>query len=156
MHGMVGWQTSTRLRSRRYRQKKVLRSSPCKCLKLGRVITSREYVCHKCDNPPCANPEHLFLGTQASNIKDMDRKDRRRTARGSRSGRSKLTEADVLKLREMYVTGNYSFIDLADIYQMTTYAIHAAVVGRTWKHVGGPVEACQQLASSKDRLRKLR
>lgn len=126
------------------------------CLKLGRVITGKEHVCHKCDNPPCANPEHLFLGDAKKNIKDRDRKGRGRWAVGSRSGQSKLTEADVIKLREMYATGEYSFIDLASIHDMTTYAIHAAVVGRTWKHVGGPIDECKRLAKSKDRLKNIR
>ena len=50
-------------------------------------------VCHKCDNPQCTNPDHLFLGTQKDNLADMTRKGRRVNAapKGERHGRAKLT-----------------------------------------------------------------
>jgi len=120
------------------------------CLKLNRVITSKEHVCHKCDNPPCANPDHLFLGDAKKNMKDRDKKGRGRVARGSKSGQSKLSESEVIKLRNMYATGNHSFSDLAGMYSMTAYAIYGAVVGRTWKHVAGPIEKCRNLARSRN------
>lgn len=39
------------------------------------------YVCHRCDNPPCCRPSHLFVGTQAENLQDMARKGRGRKSR---------------------------------------------------------------------------
>ncbi len=57
------------------------------------------FVCHGCDNRPCINPRHLFLGTQKANIVDASNKGR--MARGENHYLTKLTENDVLAIREM-------------------------------------------------------
>lgn len=54
-------------------------------------------VLHRCDNPPCTNPEHLFLGTDQDNMNDMVSKGR--SLGGERSPFAKLTEAQVLEIR---------------------------------------------------------
>lgn len=60
-------------------------------------------VCHRCDNPKCCNPEHLFLGSQADNLKDMASKGR--SALGERNGMSKLSDADVAAIRTAVAGG---------------------------------------------------
>jgi hypothetical protein len=45
-------------------------------LKLGRPLREGMCACHACDNPPCCNPDHLFEGTQADNLRDCRRKGR--------------------------------------------------------------------------------
>lgn len=57
-------------------------------------------VCHRCDNPICVNPEHLFLGTAADNNRDMMQKGRVARVTGFRNGRGKLTAEDIQAIRE--------------------------------------------------------
>ena len=57
------------------------------------------HVLHRCDNPPCCNPDHLSLGTDGDNSADRDKKKRRKPPSGSLNGFSKLTESDVLYIR---------------------------------------------------------
>jgi hypothetical protein len=56
-------------------------------------------VLHWCDNKKCCRPNHLFLGTHADNMTDRNRKQRQ--ARGSRHGAAKLTEKQVIEIREL-------------------------------------------------------
>ncbi len=60
------------------------------------------FVCHRCDNPPCCRPDHLFLGSNADNVADMVRKDRH--TRGERNGMAKLTATDVAEIRRRLAT----------------------------------------------------
>lgn len=90
-------------------------------------------VLHKCDNRPCCNPDHLFLGTQAENMADMMAKQRQ--ARGERSHWAKLTEADVIEIRERYEAGGISYRQLSMDYPVMETTIHAIVTRKLWKHV---------------------
>jgi hypothetical protein len=66
-------------------------------------------VLHSCDNPSCIKPSHLFLGTQADNLKDASAKGRlsypHPKTRGSRNPKAKLTSSKVLRIRILYASG---------------------------------------------------
>jgi hypothetical protein len=95
-------------------------------------IPAGKVVCHHCDNPPCCNPAHLFLGTKQRNMSDARLK--RRHAHGKRHGKAILTPKRVIQVRRRYAEGEPLAI-LAAEYGMTTGGIHAAIVGRNWKHL---------------------
>lgn len=64
------------------------------------------YVCHKCDNPPCVRPNHLFLGSGVDNMQDALRKGRHVPARaGDRNPNAKLTAQQVREMRQLFVEG---------------------------------------------------
>lgn len=77
-------------------------------------IPSGMHVLHRCDNPPCCNPAHLFLGTNADNVADRDAKGRQ--AKGDRNGKQKLTAAQVNEIRAKYEAGGATQKDLAAQY----------------------------------------
>lgn len=62
-------------------------------------------VLHRCDNPPCVNPEHLFLGTKADNNADRSAKGRTFRAHGENHPSSKIKDADIKDMREMRAAG---------------------------------------------------
>lgn len=88
------------------------------------------YVCHSCDNPACVRPDHLWLGTPQQNQRDMRDKGR---ARGPAVGR--LTDSQVISIREEYATGNISTTKLAQKYGIGQSTVMHILKRRTWAHL---------------------
>jgi hypothetical protein len=86
-------------------------------------------VCHHCDNPPCVNPGHLFLGTHRDNMQDMIVRNRRRHAAGERNGRAKLTPAEVEAIRADSTSGDTV---LGRKFGVCATTIHGIRTGRLW------------------------
>jgi hypothetical protein len=85
------------------------------------------HVLHKCDNPRCFNPNHLFLGTQLDNMRDSAAKGR------TRGGIRKLSEAEAHKVRMLYWNFGLNQAQIAAHYKMAQSVICRLVNGKTWR-----------------------
>jgi hypothetical protein len=103
-------------------------------------------VCHKCDNPSCCNPNHLFLGTNKDNYEDCLKKGRykppplpstikRNLAIGDRNKSTKLTKDQVIAIREAYSNGGRRQSELAKEYGLNQSSIRDIIIRHTWKHI---------------------
>lgn len=118
-------------------------------------------VCHKCDNPKCCNPDHLFLGTTLDNVRDKWRKGRgpsgdrhgfrkhpesaprgerhgsrthpERVPRGEHNGNSRLTLEQVREIRRLYIRYEVTLQSLADRFGVGLSTVSKIVYRVTWK-----------------------
>lgn len=97
------------------------------------IIPDGMRILHKCDNPPCCNPNHLFLGTQADNVRDMHQKGRATKVQGEKSHKAKLTNEEVLEIRATYNGGNR--MGLSKKYKVHHNTIMWIVTNKSWKHL---------------------
>jgi hypothetical protein len=96
------------------------------------------WVLHKCDNPGCVRPGHLFLGTHGDNMVDMRRKGRSNRPNGERARSAKLTAEQVLLIRAEHDPNWHSGRGckaLAKRYGVGANAIHCIVHRKTWQHI---------------------
>lgn len=103
------------------------------------VLTFRDIpkglcVCHKCDNPSCVNPYHLFLGTNSDNIKDMWSKGRGKIPRlsGEKCPSAKLKESQVVQIRNLCLEG-ISQSEVSRMFGVTRALISLIVKKQVWK-----------------------
>ena len=92
------------------------------------------YVLHRCDNPPCCNPAHLFLGTHQDNMDDKIRKGRQVYYKSTESPRAKLTEEDVFWIR-MAKKHGATVKALAYLHDVSRSTIGGCLYGRHYKDV---------------------
>lgn len=96
-------------------------------------------VCHSCDVRNCVNPEHLWLGTNKANMKDMADKGRAadgwQVPRGEKCYAAKVSEADVLEIRKLYAAGGISQYKLGKKFGLSQTQIGRLTRGLRWRHV---------------------
>lgn len=89
-------------------------------------------VCHSCDNPPCCNPDHLFLGSQADNMRDA--KNKGRMPHGVLHHGTDLTEKDIRKIRYLGQT-DIPHQEIGDYFSISRMSVNDIIHKRTWGHI---------------------
>ncbi len=105
-------------------------------LMLAGVRIAGKLVCHHCDNPPCVNPSHLFVGTDQDNYDDSVRKGRRRPGANARGEacKTKLSNQDVLSIRGLAAAG-ISQLWLAKAFSISKQSVSMIVTRKRWSHI---------------------
>lgn len=109
-------------------------------------FSPEKQACHRCDNPICVRPDHLFCGTAAENAADMVAKGRslkgvsrvllKPTARGEGHPKAIMSSDDVTEMRRAYIAGE-SIANLADRFGVHYRTAWLAICGQTWRHIPG-------------------
>jgi len=126
-------------------------------------------VCHKCDNPACINPDHLWLGSHAENMADMKAKGRgakppvhygqdhwrhrqpEKVKRGAENPIAKLTDEQVIEIRRAYIAGEKRE-DIGPRFGLSPVSVSDITSGKSWKHLLG-VNGAPSLAELKARAK---
>lgn len=95
-------------------------------------------VLHTCDNPPCCNPNHLFLGTQKDNVADMVAKGRQ--LRGAKVYTNKLTPEEVQQIRILHFRDNLNYVELGRRFHVSDEQARCICLFVYWKYLPIPKE----------------
>jgi hypothetical protein len=124
----------------------------CKAHRISWLLSfgdpGKMFVCHRCDNPRCVRPGHLFLGTHTDNQRDAWSKGRKVANRGESQWSSKLTASLVLEI----LASPLSTSALAERLGVHRVTVHDVRAGRTWRHMSGlhmPTTAIKALSKRK-------
>ena len=97
---------------------------------LDLFICTEQFVCHTCDTKLCCNPKHLYLGDIKTNT--IDAHSRELFCKGIKNNKAKLTEQDILDIRNNYQIG---VTKIAEKYNITRKQVYNIIQRKNWKHI---------------------
>lgn len=112
-------------------RKKILSNRATWLITYGRIPKGL-LVLHKCDNPICCNPHHLFLGTQKDNIQDAVKKGRWLSFRGSKNPFAKIDESKAVFIKNAHK--KYSVKEISEFTKISQQIIYRVISFKTWRY----------------------
>ena len=97
-----------------------------------RVDANGLFILHKCDNPPCCNPKHLYPGTFQDNADDAVY--RKRMPIGENNGNARFTEYEIIRIREWYTNGKSKYWIARQVHTSESH-ITRIVNYDVWKYI---------------------
>ena len=101
----------------------------------GGKLKGSDCVLHKCDNPSCVNPTHLFVGTLSDNMRDMVEKRRNNPQRGESNGAAKININEVRQIRRMAKDRTITQSRIADMFGITQVTVSGIHKRKIWRHL---------------------
>mgnify|MGYP002144358158 FL=1 len=114
--------------------KAIMRGAHCTAWFLTYGYWSDLCILHSCDNPGCVNPNHLREGTKLDNARDKVARNRMADTKGAQNGHAKLTEADVLQIRDLYSKG-LTQVELSEMFGLALGYTSYVTKGKSWGHI---------------------
>jgi len=97
-------------------------------------IPAGMFVCHRCDNPSCVNPDHLFVGTNQDNVDDCCRKNRKKPVLGERNGRATISNETAAHIKWMMLLG-FSQGVIAAEFGVSERTVEDMSAGKSWRGI---------------------
>lgn len=110
----------------------------------GPIPNETPCVCHRCDNPICVNPYHLFLETHAGNMRDAASKGRFKQI-GEKNNRAILTNETVRNIYRLSEQG-YTQSEIAKLYGVSNQQVSKILSGKSWPHIHSEMIAKRVIA----------
>lgn len=114
-------------------QRKLLRAHRVAFILINGAIAKSDQVLHECDNPPCCNPNHLFVGNPKINSDDKIRKGRH--AFGERAHGAIMTKEKVAAIRQFHKEHGGTVVDTAKKFKISKSVAYQIVKRVTWRHL---------------------
>ncbi len=100
----------------------------------NKLTKDKPLVCHKCDNPSCCNPAHLFAGNNTDNMVDMAKKHRYSDTRGEKNGRAKISYREAMEIRDICKSKAMKQRDIAKAYGVGKSTVNYINTGAIWNY----------------------